>query len=116
MWLIDSILKINIKLTRDTKKLKIVNVENDERRIKFVEIELFEIKIIDKNVDSRSRKFKTKNWNRKHCDLKINDSIKNALFEFDYRDLKSKKKIVRETTISQLKRLITRRKNTLINN
>ena len=54
-------LKIDIKLTRDTKKSKIVNVENNERRIKFIEIELFKIKVIDKNINSRSSKFKTKN-------------------------------------------------------
>ena len=50
-------LKIDTKLTQNTKKSKIVNVENDERR----EIELFKIKIINEKMNSRSRKFKTKN-------------------------------------------------------
>ena len=50
-------LRIDTKLTRDTKKLKTVNVENNERR----ETELFEIKIINEKINSRSRKFKTKN-------------------------------------------------------
>ena len=59
MWLINSMLKIDTKLIWDTKKLKTINVENDERRIKFVE--LFKIEVIDENVNSRSRKFKTKN-------------------------------------------------------
>ena len=52
-------LKIDTKLIQDTKKSKIVNVENNERWIKFVEIELFEIEIIDENVNLR--KFKTRN-------------------------------------------------------
>ena len=50
-------LKIDTKLTRDTKKLKIVNVENDERR----KAELFKIKIINEKMSSCLRKFKTKN-------------------------------------------------------
>ena len=47
-------LKINTKLTRNTKKLNIVNVENNERR----EVEIFKIKVIDEKMSSRSRKFK----------------------------------------------------------
>ena len=54
-------LKIDIKLARNTKKLKTVNNENDERRIEFVEIELFKAEVIDEKINSRSRKFKTKN-------------------------------------------------------
>ena len=50
-------LRINTKLARNTKKSKIVNDENNERR----KVELFEIEIIDEKINSRSRKFKTKN-------------------------------------------------------
>ena len=48
-------LKTDTKLTRDTKKSKTANVENDERR----EVELFEAEIINEKINSR--KFKTKN-------------------------------------------------------
>ena len=109
-------LRINIKLTRNTKKSKVVNSENDERWIEFAKVELFEIEVIDEKINSRSRKFKTRNWNRKRCDLKTNDSIENELFELDCRNLKLKKRTARETTIFRLKRSITRRKNALINN
>ena len=109
-------LKTDTKLTRNTKKSKIVNVEKNERRTEFVEIKLSKAEIIDKNMNSRLRKFKIKNWNRKRCDLKTNDSINDELFELDCRNLKLKKKIAWETTISRLKRSITRRKNVLINN
>ena len=50
-------LKINKKLIRNTKKLKIVKDENNEHR----KIELFKIKVINEKINSRSRKFKTKN-------------------------------------------------------
>ena len=53
-------LKINIELIRKTKKSKIAENENDERRrIEFVDIEIFETEIIDEKINSR--KFKTKN-------------------------------------------------------
>ena len=47
-------LRIDTELTRNTKKSKIVNVENDER----CEIKIFKTEIIDEKMNSRSRKFK----------------------------------------------------------
>ena len=85
-------LKTDTELTRDTKTLKVVDVENRERRIESAEIE-----VINKNISSRM--FETKNCDRKRCDLKTNNSIKNELFELDCRDLKLKKKAARETAI-----------------
>ena len=114
-WSTDSMLKIDIELTRKTKKSKTAEVENDERRrIEFVDIEIFEAEIIDEKINSR--KFKTKNWNRKRCDLKTDDSTEEKLFEFCCRNLKLKKRTARKTTIFRLKRSITRRKDVLINN
>ena len=53
-------LRIDIELTRKTKKSNAAENENDERRrIEFVDIEIFEIEIIDEKINSR--RFKTKN-------------------------------------------------------
>ena len=94
-WSTDSMLKIDTELTRETKKSKIAEIENDERRrAESVDIEVFEAEIIDEKINSR--KFKTKNWDRKRCDLKTDDSIERKLFELCCRDLKLKKKIARK--------------------
>ena len=114
-WSTDSMLKIDIELTRETKKSKTVEDENDERRrAEFVDIEVSEIEVIDEKVDSR--KSKTKDWDRKRCDLKTDGSIEKKLFELCCRNLELKKRAARKTTIFRMKRSITRRRNALINN
>ena len=109
-WSTDSMLKIDIELTRKTKKSNVVENENDE----FWKVELLKTEIIDEKINSR--RFEMKNWDRKRCDLKTNDSIEEKLFEFCCRDLKLKKKVARKTTIFRIKRSITRRRNALIKN
>ena len=75
-WSIDSMLKIDTELTRETKKSKAVEDENDERW----KIELSKTEIIDEKINSR--KSEMKNWNRKRCDLKTNDSTKKSYSNF----------------------------------
>ena len=53
-------LRIDTKLTRDTKKSETADVEKNERRTEFVETELFEIEVIDENMSSRLRKSEIK--------------------------------------------------------
>ena len=111
-WPADSMLRTDTELTRETKKSNAAEDENDERRrAESADTEISETEVIDEKIDSR--RSKTKNWDRKRCDLETDGSIEEELFELCCRNLELKKRTARKTTISRVKRSIARRRDAL---
>ena len=79
----DSIIVIDTKITRDTKKSRSIMSKNDFSDCRFL-IEFFR--------DSKFEKIEFEETERKRFVLKTNDFEKNELFELTYDDLKLKKK------------------------